>query len=440
MSENNELSDREIEILRLVATGASNKEIAYKLSISPNTVKVHLKNIFGKIGVMSRTEAAMYAVKRGWSGEQDSNQHLSLNSNIIIEESITPDIKNVWIKYTSMGLVGLGIIIIIYFLISYYYYNTDRYQISKGNNQQIQNGMNRWSVHQSLSSGIYNHASIGMENKIYVIGGKVSEDISKEVWIFNVDENKWHQGSDLPEAKSDIGGAAIGGKIYVPGGKISSGSVASDLDVYNPSLDRWEKKANLPIAVSNYGIAPYEGKLYIFGGWNGDHFITDILQYDPGNDVWKKIGDLDHPRGYIGAVTIGEGIYILGGFDGKQIYILNQKFSILGEEGKIKLEEMPAIPKQYYGFCTTSVADLIFLYGGVNEGEVTENNFYQYKNSEKQWSVINPYNLDPNSGCQLVTLGTEIYIIGGYDPKKASPINEVVSYQSMYNYYFPVIK
>ncbi|MGB9521235.1 MAG: response regulator transcription factor, partial [Anaerolineales bacterium] len=64
MSENNELSEREIEILKLVATGASNKEIAYKLSISPNTVKVHLKNIFAKIGAMSRTEAAMYAVKK----------------------------------------------------------------------------------------------------------------------------------------------------------------------------------------------------------------------------------------------------------------------------------------------------------------------------------------------------------------------------------------
>lgn len=59
------LSERELQILRLVAEGFSNRQIAGMLDISENTVKVHVRNIFSKIHVASRTEASMYAVRHG---------------------------------------------------------------------------------------------------------------------------------------------------------------------------------------------------------------------------------------------------------------------------------------------------------------------------------------------------------------------------------------
>ena len=55
------LSDREVEVLRLVATGMTNREIAGQLVISTKTVDRHVSNIFTKIGVSSRTAAAAYA-------------------------------------------------------------------------------------------------------------------------------------------------------------------------------------------------------------------------------------------------------------------------------------------------------------------------------------------------------------------------------------------
>lgn len=60
------LSPRELEVLHIAATGSTNKEIAKDLDISPRTVQVHLANIFGKLGVGSRTEAVLYAIKSGW--------------------------------------------------------------------------------------------------------------------------------------------------------------------------------------------------------------------------------------------------------------------------------------------------------------------------------------------------------------------------------------
>lgn len=61
--EEEKLTRREIEVLKLLAEGLFNKEIAYKLSISEKTVKNHVSNIFKKIGVFDRTQAAVYAIK-----------------------------------------------------------------------------------------------------------------------------------------------------------------------------------------------------------------------------------------------------------------------------------------------------------------------------------------------------------------------------------------
>ncbi len=58
-----ELTKRELEVLKMVASGAFNKEIGSTLDISERTVKNHLSNIFKKIGVSDRTQAAVFAIK-----------------------------------------------------------------------------------------------------------------------------------------------------------------------------------------------------------------------------------------------------------------------------------------------------------------------------------------------------------------------------------------
>ena len=60
------LTEREMEVLDAVANGWSNKEVSEELHISPHTVQVHLSNIFGKLGVKTRTEAVLYAIRQGW--------------------------------------------------------------------------------------------------------------------------------------------------------------------------------------------------------------------------------------------------------------------------------------------------------------------------------------------------------------------------------------
>jgi NarL family two-component system response regulator LiaR len=65
------LTERELDILRLVAQGCSNKEIALKLSLSELTVRTHVSNTLGKLHLASRTQAALYALQKGITSLQD---------------------------------------------------------------------------------------------------------------------------------------------------------------------------------------------------------------------------------------------------------------------------------------------------------------------------------------------------------------------------------
>jgi len=66
------LSPREMEILQLIARGYSNKEVAHELGISRQTVKNHMTSILRKLSVNDRTQAALYALRRGWIRLQDT--------------------------------------------------------------------------------------------------------------------------------------------------------------------------------------------------------------------------------------------------------------------------------------------------------------------------------------------------------------------------------
>jgi len=63
------LTAREMTVLRLIAQGLSNQEIADQISVSEPTVRAHVSRILGKLHLASRTQAALYAVREGWADE-----------------------------------------------------------------------------------------------------------------------------------------------------------------------------------------------------------------------------------------------------------------------------------------------------------------------------------------------------------------------------------
>jgi DNA-binding NarL/FixJ family response regulator len=65
------LSEREMEVLKLAVSGKSNKDIADGLNISLRTVQAHMRSIFNKLGVGSRSEAIVSGLKKGWFSLED---------------------------------------------------------------------------------------------------------------------------------------------------------------------------------------------------------------------------------------------------------------------------------------------------------------------------------------------------------------------------------
>lgn len=68
------LTEREVEVLRLVAQGQSNREIGNQLTISEGTVRTHVSNILGKLHLASRTQATLYALREGLASLEDAEE------------------------------------------------------------------------------------------------------------------------------------------------------------------------------------------------------------------------------------------------------------------------------------------------------------------------------------------------------------------------------
>ena len=65
-----DLTERELEVLRLIAAGLNNRQIADRLVISEKTVKTHVSSILGKLHVEDRTQAAVYALRHGLAPDE----------------------------------------------------------------------------------------------------------------------------------------------------------------------------------------------------------------------------------------------------------------------------------------------------------------------------------------------------------------------------------
>jgi DNA-binding CsgD family transcriptional regulator len=444
-----ELSEREIEIIRLVATGASNKEIAQVLVISPNTVKVHLRNIFTKLEVASRTEATMVAIRQGWVNSPGNQNETNLDEKTEEndypssgESETRPELLQESNRNRRGVLILTGfavIIVIVFYLLSVWRNQNTLVETTAVPGQtNLSESINRWEALSSIPQPLMGMAFSRYEQSFYLMGGKTNDGISDEVWIYDIDSDQWIKGQNIPHAVWNIKAAVLGEKIYVPGGMTEAETNTQILSVYDPRENQWERRADLPYPISDYCLTAFEGKLYLFGGWNGKGYSNQVLLYTPEDDEWTSFGEMPKAKGACSASVVGGKIHVFGGKNEVEIFndhdlFVPQRY-LQNEDPWETAAEMPEVR---YGMESGVLADMIYVAGGL-DGEGNSLDLIQYFPPKDLWVSIDQPKEAVGESPAVIPYETRLYTIGGLLDGNFSNSHQV--YQAVYTILVPIVR
>jgi len=431
MDVDNGLSEREVEILKLVATGASNKEIALRLVISPNTVKVHLRNIFSKIEVSSRTEATLYAIHSGLIPSARAaavdTAGTSLNEAASLETEAQP--RSIWWRIPAIA-AGLAVLAIL----AYFIFRP----VSNPTGITDPTIASRWHSLRELPESSSGMAAVSYESRIFLIGGQRGGVVSGEISVYESSGDTWGKSAAKPTPVTAAGAVLIGEKIYMPGGQKQDGEPVAVLEIYDPRTDRWESAAPMPKALSRFALAALEGDLYVFGGWDGNNYSKAVYQYDAAQDTWLERESMTIARADCAAAALGTKIILAGGVSAEGLlrdtWAYFPQREIDGEPAWEKRAELPASRAE---FNLTTLAGSLYLAGGKTDSEQAAAPVLRYDDTTDKWETLESSPLPIGSFPGLAANGNFIHIFGG--ESGGQPLAAHQTYQAIYTVLIPAI-
>lgn len=337
----NPLSEREMEVSRLLVTGATNSEIARALVISPQTVKVHLRNVFEKLQVSSRTEASMVLLQRGWltmPGVQVAAgaPAAALDASPAGPQPLAdlPEVPQLW----QLGVLAGALLVCVMALLLPGLLGRAKSPVGLlSDSGQTVIGkpaveiLPRWETHAALPSARSRLAVAQVGHAIYALGGEGSGGQTLDrVEVYPLGEGKWHSGPPLPKPLANAAAAVVGNQIVLAGGSAVTGddgaavSVSDDLYLFDTASERWQTGGVLPSPLAGAALVVYEDRLYLIGGWDGAT-MHDMIWQLPAAKLgsataadWTGVTRLHTAAAFLGATLVDGEIVVAGGYDGKR--------------------------------------------------------------------------------------------------------------------------
>ncbi len=448
----NELSDRELGILKLVATGASNKEIAQQLYISSNTVKVHLRNIYAKIGVSSRTEAAMYAVRTGLvvhapstvPAEEPGEVDAGLDGATAVIGTLpaaTGEAKPAnrvvrWAPFVLvaglLGLVLLGLRLSPSLALFASPTPTNRAP------EPSPTPLPHWNQAAPMPIARSDAAVTAYSDQIYAIGGVDAQGVSGVASNYDPQTDAWTTLPAKPLPVFNAQAAVINGEIFIPGGRTSSANQqpTDKMEVFDTNTRQWHLGTSLPVALSAYCLVAYDGDLYVFGGWDGKNYRNSVYSYDPALDTWQERTPMATARGFCGAAEAGGRIFVIGGIDDVQTVDANEVYSPSRDTpGNNPWSSAFPLPESRTWIRAANIADTIYVFGGEEQNSNRVGLIYFPQTNVWQSLETSPFPLGEDFA--MASIGTNLYFFGGLFDTAYS--DQTISYQAIITLSIPII-
>ncbi len=433
------LSKRELEVLQEVAKGSSNQEIARELVISINTVRVHLRNIFGKLEVQSRTEATMWAVKEGWITPPQSAAEAEAEAED--DEEIMPlpslGVPRLvrWQRVYLAVAVAVALMVFATPLVKPIFSARSKDTIPlpplNASSSTPPLVSDRWVQQAKMSTPRSQMTLLAWQNTLYLIGGERSSGVTGLVEIFDPVSKSWQEIAGKPTLGKDIQGVIIGEQILVAGGCDNNKQPTDALEIFDLKANTWRSDAQkMPEALCAYAAAAYNDELYVIGGWNGTKYVDSVYVYNPQADEWRKLKQ-PYPlkTGYAAAISTGNELLVAGGYDGQkefaQVYIFD------GESGQWR--EGPSLIHPRGGLSLAAAGDNLYAIGGGMDAPPAVNEKLDLKNMAWQ-EIATPYQ-DKWRTYGAAVIGSELFTVGGWLTEYPDTL---LSYQTVYKIFIPL--
>ena len=371
------ISDRELEILRLAASGATNQQIASQLNISINTVKVHMRKIFGKIGVESRTEATIYAIRHGYVQVGDAPRPADASEAPPASAPAVVPASAAGVPEAALGELAVGelaarqpptdtmplhapsaappaapliaprrrgrAIAIVAALIAVALGAAVALQLLRPalSAPNVTGGIGEAARWRELGAAPQSAPDLALatdDGRLFIFGSDGRADRYEPAGA------RW---SPLPPKPTPVSGAlaaTVGRVIYLPGGVDAAGKTLAAVETFDPRAQTWQAAAALPQPRRDYALAALEGRLYLFGGSDGTTIQRDVFRYDPETRTWAAIDSLPRARAHAAAAAIDGRIYLVGGEDARGLLATVERFDPTGPEGG-RWETLPSLPQ-----------------------------------------------------------------------------------------------